>query len=437
MNSWRDTTGTPDDPTRDPKTSEALVTEAASLDRAREAGGETLIQTLVEAATRARREGRTAEAADLYREGVALLDGVRTLAAQVRAAGGQLWLARLAQDAADWQAAGPDLVAARERVLRAEDAWGRSPATTLIQLEVAARMAAAQIASRAVAAGTTELNFALRAVAGTDAFSGEDLSSVAERMARLLHANGFGGAAVTLLTCVAEYGRQTDHTSMAVRALATQGDLDARDGDDQGAYARFQEAVRELGTDLDKETTLEAARLLTRAGLSADHLGEYALAAAAYDRALRLRRRVLPPDDVSLLVSRYNVAEIARVSGDDDVAAGELGAVAAALRTLGAEAPASFRCTVLKNLGNALLGRRSCAHAKRSARPCVAAPGRERCSATRPARSCRGRSLWHCPASWHSALSRPADELALRGRSRAGDAPGMTRMSGVRVSPPP
>lgn len=270
-----------------------------------------------------------------------------------------MWVARLAQEADDDHIVRHHLTSATERCAALEQRWGSQPACALMRFEAACRMGVLALRAGEVKSAREQL---LRAVVSADpAVREADLPSLAHAAivaARILAANGLPGTAGTVLDALTGHAEVSEDTLLAGQALEAYGELEAHFGDESTAIRLLQRAGLAIGDQPDSQDTQATqarASVLSQAGLCADRLGDYALARFLYQRALDHYAAALPPEAVDILMNRYNLAEIARVTGDDETAIQDLTGITDVLRGQGADAPPEFRCIALKNLGMALL----------------------------------------------------------------------------------
>ena len=292
---------------------------------------------------------------------MALADDADDQQTQLQAIGAEIWLARMARVAGDGAAELLHLEQASARCARAEQRWGAGGAT-LFRIVLAAERAARELALGQPEAALAALGHGLagglpaaRQLPRPDQ-PADGLPLAAYRIAGVLFANQQSDAAETLLDRLAAYCGDAGDAAGAAAAYGELGDLRAGAGDGRGAWAAYRDGASALGDNPpDRAAALARARLLNSAGLAADQLGEFAIAAAAYAQVLAIRQAWLEPGDYELLQSRYNLAEIARVTGEADFAAQELGAVAGALLEEGANSSVPLLRLALKNRAQALV----------------------------------------------------------------------------------
>jgi CHAT domain-containing protein len=354
---------------------EAFELAVKAVSAQRESGGADLLDALSLLATAARQTGRGDVARDCYAELVRRHADADAFESQLRAAGGEIWLARMADDAT---AARRYFERARDRRARAEARWGPSGWSTLMGAELAAELATLALARDDEAAAGDELRRGLDAIAAAgdpgDWTAGSLIADV-RTIARFLHGNGAGTTAFALLGRAAEhFGSPTgDDPLGAALAYDALGWLLQAENDEEQALSAFITGLRPFGSGPDdRDTELAIASLLHGAGLSADRLGDYALSADCYERCLEIRSRLLEPADYQVLLSRYNLAEVARYTGEDEFAAGEFRAVIDVLREhAGDDRERWLLRLALKNLAQALIRLERPGEAERTAQEAI------------------------------------------------------------------
>ena len=356
-----------------------LATKAVSAQR--ESGGADLLDALSLLATAARLTGHAGIARDSYTELVRRWESADDSVSQMRAAGGEIWLARIADDAA---IARRYFERARDRRARTEARWGPSGWTAIMGAELAAELATLALARDDGASAGDELRRGLAAIAAPDVpgdWTAARLVAGARTIAEFLYGNGQGASAFALLSQAAEYFRSPARDDPLSAALAYEmlGWLLQAENDEEKALSAFLTGVRLFESDHhDRDTELAIASLLHGAGLAADRLGEYALSADCYEHSLEIRSRLLPATDHYVLQSRYNLAEIARFTGENEFAAGEFSAVIDALRgNAGDNRQRGLLRLALKNLAQALISLKRPGEAEQMAREAIELGGAE------------------------------------------------------------
>ena len=354
----------------------ALATEAVAAERG--TGGSGLADALALHATAARLAGQTEIARDSYAAALLLLAAADDPEGQMRATGADIWLARLAEDPA---AARGHFEQASERRTRIQARWRGSGWTALLGVELAGELARLALDRGDAESALAELRGGLRAASAVTGESWEEtsLADTATVVAQLLYANQEQPVAFDLLGSLAGYyqGRPTPDRLNAARAYRLLGRMLLDGGDPQQALRALVTAAGLFDADSgDRDVLLDLADALNYAGLAADRLGQYALSAECYEDALAIRTRLLPPDDHAVLLSRYNLAEIARVTGENEYAVREFEAVLSALP----ERPAGeddrwLRRLTLKNLAQARIRAACPAEAEQAASEAIALGG--------------------------------------------------------------
>ncbi|MFB9958733.1 CHAT domain-containing protein [Agromyces bracchium] len=222
-----------------------------------------------------------------------------------------------------------------------------------IALHTGARSARAHLALGGDTAALEALSDTLKVLGSETAGVPTELTESARRIALLLVHNEGNYAVGPLLSEVVRVCATLPPPAES-DAQAACGDVLSEIGNHEAAMEAYQEAIAARPED-SRPDQLARANLMNLAGGAADRAGRYGSAARLYAAALEICERHLPPDDIELLRSRYNLAELARFRGDDLAhAADELASVAASLRAR-PDADRPFFTVVLKNLAQARL----------------------------------------------------------------------------------
>jgi tetratricopeptide (TPR) repeat protein len=295
-----------------------------------------------------RRAGQLEEARQLFAQCARHGAASRDQRAAVEGAASELQLAGLDLAAEDFAAAGGHLQTAQERGAQIEARWQPAPNVTWLRFSVAAQLAAVALHDGDADVAHARLRDALRLVGVEPAGGAGDLIAAAVRAAEILAANDSIAAGSLLLQQLAAHAAAAGNRVDAARALLRFGAICEHFGFPDEAYGAYRAGFEALGDEAGSRPDLARADI-------ADKRGEFAAAAGHYRQAVLLRERVLPPGHLEVLRSRYNVAELARVTGDIEFAAGELQEVVDALRRSGDPEALSLRVLATRNLGNALL----------------------------------------------------------------------------------
>lgn len=272
---------------------------------------------------------------------------------QFRAATAEVWLARFDVDRDELPSARRHYGAAEIRADEAQRRFGANRSWMVPMLEVAAELAALDLGDGDIPAATTRITRALDAV---QAEIPDRVPGIEEmvRLASLLFTNGGSRTSGDLLLQGFAHLISSEEPVLATEIYWRLGWLyeDAGDGDAAlDAYIAGGLIVEGLN---DRDADLAEATMYHSIGSTTDKRGQYAIAAFAYQKAFDLRRRWLDADDPHVLLSRYNLAELARVSGDTEFAQSELAAVADGLRNA-PDSETSLQILALKNLAVAAL----------------------------------------------------------------------------------
>jgi len=355
--------------------SEAFELAAKAVAAQRQSGGADLIDALSLLATAARLTGQTGIARDSYTELVQRWESADDADSQMRAAGGEIWLARIADDVTIVRRY---FERARDRRARAEARWGPSGWTAIMGAELAAELATLALARGDGESACDDLRRGLDAIAIADVpgdWTATSLVADVRRLAEFLYGNGQGTPAFSVLIQAAEYFSSPARHDPLSSALAYEmlGWLLQADDDEEQALSAFLTGVRLFESDHhDRDTELTIASLQHGAGLAADRLGEYALSADCYEHSLAIRSRLLQPTDGYVLQSRYNLAEIARFTGENEFAAGEFKTVIDALRgDAGDDRKRGLLRLALKNLAQALISLKRPEEAEQTVREAI------------------------------------------------------------------
>ena len=231
--------------------SEAFELAAAAVPAQRESGGTDLLDALSLLATAARLTGHDDVARDSYAELVRRWAGADDFESQMRAAGGEIWLARMADDAA---AARRYFERARDRRTAAEARWGPSGWTAIMGAELAAELATLALARDDVASASDELRRGLDAIAAAGIpgdWTAAACIADARAIAKFLHGNGAGTTAFALLAVAAEYFGSPAGDDPLGSALAYDmlGWLHQAENDEEQALSAFITGLRLFESD--------------------------------------------------------------------------------------------------------------------------------------------------------------------------------------------
>lgn len=231
---------------------------------------------------------------------------------------------RLARN--DKGGAGLFLRATWERTGRLTDSGLGTP-LRLIQLEAAAALAGIALNGSNDSEALAWLQAGLAVIPEAEP-SDSELALAVIAVSQILAANVGMQTAGWLLASLAYHALAHRDVATAARAWQWIGDLRRQEGEDQLAHDAYYSGAGALDREeLSGELAVLQGRLLNAAGLAADRLGEYGLAARHYRRAYAIFEKFLPGNDNERIVARYNLAELARAGGQNRLAAGELEAV--------------------------------------------------------------------------------------------------------------
>lgn len=315
----------------------------------------TVSLALAAAATALKLAGHPEEADGAYADLVARSDSVEDADVQLRAAIAELRRAQFALSRADEDAAGRGFRSAWDRCERARRRGTGEAVPVLVQLEAATALATLALGAGDHDAALGWLRAALAAASVPPPNPADwNLLAATLRVGHLAWANVGPGPAELLFAGVAAFATADGDVRTSARAWESLAGLYREAGDEARAYEAYRRAAVALGAgELGEDLALMKAGLLNDAGLAADRLREYAIAARLYADALDIRTKLLPPNHLDVVLSRYNVAELARITGDVDFAATELRMVVDALRGDPGPEDGWLLVTAMKNLARA------------------------------------------------------------------------------------